>query len=187
MDFSEENLTFYLWVKDYRKRFFEKEEQCAADLALAPEWTEAMQEEAMQAAKDAAKAKLANKKTEIETNTTEIFAGTDFGGEKKPTVTGNPFNTPPRTPQRTPYTPRTPHTPADSVSSPPSVNPWDSMGRMSENPSQTTGTTSATYQALADEAFQANGVLPPCKSISLPILLSRFTSFYLNRRSASTY
>lgn len=126
-----------------------------------------MQEDAVASAQAAAKAKLASRKAELQTNTKDLFAGTDFDGSRAATkgvdvpfggnAAGNPFNTPPVTP-------------SESLARTSSNTPWDSAWRPSTNPSYKTGGTGATFKTLADEAFQANGVLPPCKSILSPRL-----------------
>ncbi|UKZ60556.1 uncharacterized protein TrAtP1_001828 [Trichoderma atroviride] len=67
VEHAAENLQFYLWFKDYEKRFGEAN---VSDISLSPEWTQAMEDEAM-------------------------AKGTDFekNAESK---RSNPFNTPPR-------------------------------------------------------------------------------------------
>ena len=87
IEYAAENLQFFLWYRDYCKRFYELPQ---AQRILAPEWT------AEQA--EAEPPVVANKK--ISAVTAAIFKGTDFA---PPQVTVNefvvnPFNTPPRTP-----------------------------------------------------------------------------------------
>jgi hypothetical protein len=117
-------------------------------MALAPEWTSEMQEQAIQAAVQASKARIASKQQEIDTGTAEIFRGTDF---EKPTKT-DPFVTPPQTA-------------SDSVTR---SNPWDSLNRPSTHQSQHSGNTSATYGKIAADTFQDAGYVAPCK-LSIPL------------------
>ncbi|KAI1334709.1 hypothetical protein F5Y15DRAFT_429227 [Xylariaceae sp. FL0016] len=89
IEHAAENLQFFLWYKDYVKRFNEAPE---SDTALAPEWTPAMEEEtAAKIKRDAAE------KNKQETPVAAaIFKGTDF--EKQVEVileSKDPFGTPP--------------------------------------------------------------------------------------------
>ena len=82
-----ENLQFFLWYRDYVKRWSELPE---ATRALAPEWTS---EQAQHARHEAMNEKKLNGQA------AQIFKGTDFDPKTKKTVdTPNPFNTPPQTP-----------------------------------------------------------------------------------------
>ncbi|KAK1780498.1 hypothetical protein QBC45DRAFT_431571 [Copromyces sp. CBS 386.78] len=110
-----ENLQFFLWYRDYVKRF---EQAKTWDLALAPEWTPAMEEEAIQKIQRE-QAEKARKKPNSKTGdmTVEIFKGTDFDKGSTPvlssprgrstsdlpegtrTGSNNPFGTPPDTPR----------------------------------------------------------------------------------------
>lgn len=91
-----ENLQFYLWYRDYVKRFFALSEH---EQRLAPEWTA----EQAQAEKQATEKDRMPKKMNEEA--AEILRGTDFDA---PPRLGqqegghNPFNTPPRTPNNGP-------------------------------------------------------------------------------------
>lgn len=92
IEHSAENLQFFLWYRDYVKRF---EEAHTSDKPLAPEWTQAMAEETLARIK-----KDAAEKRKTDPLAVELFKGTDFegnGGEKIPDNRG-PFDTPPRTP-----------------------------------------------------------------------------------------
>ena len=81
-----ENLQFWLWYRDYAKRFSElpSNEQC-----LAPEWTV-----------DQAKAETANPNPtvpkKLSPETAAVMAGVDLALDKS--RKGNPFETPPGTP-----------------------------------------------------------------------------------------
>ena len=90
---SAENLQFFLWYRDYTKRFAEAS---TSDIALAPEWTSVMQEETM-----AKIQKEHMEKLRKDPPVASIFAGTDF--EKRTAVQpmvapcADPFSTPPST------------------------------------------------------------------------------------------
>lgn len=88
-----ENLQFFLWHQDYVKRFTAAK---TSDIVLAPEWTQAMEDEAVaRVQKDAAE----KMRREPKGGAAEIFKGTDF--EKRDgnqvTVGQDPFSTPPQT------------------------------------------------------------------------------------------
>ncbi|GKT95270.1 regulator of G protein signaling superfamily [Colletotrichum tofieldiae] len=94
IEHAAENLQFFLWHQDYRKRFGETK---TSDMSLAPEWTEAMETEVLQRMFKEKSQRMRKKPGQ------EIFKGTDF--EKKGAVAAiieesnsNPFSTPPRTP-----------------------------------------------------------------------------------------
>ena len=92
IEYDAENLQFYLWYKDYCKRF---NECSAAQKNLAPEWTA---EQALAERTMAEKEKLPKR---VAGNAAEVFKGTDFDPTARPNfpeTARNPFNTPPRTP-----------------------------------------------------------------------------------------
>lgn len=150
---SAENLQFFLWYRDYVKRF---EQAKTWDLALAPEWTPAMEEEAIQKIqKD--QAEKARKKPNSKTGdvTIEIFKGTDFEKGSTPGLSSprgrstsdlpegtragsnNPFGTPPDTPRG---------------------------GYQETFSSEYVGSSMATtYRTQASDAFTTAGIKPPCK------------------------
>jgi len=146
---SAENLQFFLWYRDYVERFSAAD---TADMALAPEWTQAMEDEASAAAQKEHAEKLRK-----EPAAAVIFKGTDF--EKKgpeaalrevaalptPASPGNPFSTPPRTPGG--------HESAHS------------------------GSHAASYRAHAGEAFTQAGIKQPCMSSSHPSPFSSSLAF----------
>lgn len=85
-----ENLQFFLWYKDYIKRFFQLPE---LEQKLAPEWT------AEQASAEK-KAIEQEKPKKLPADAAAVLKGTDFE-PPKPVIQENghnPFNTPPRTP-----------------------------------------------------------------------------------------
>ncbi|KAH7158076.1 hypothetical protein B0J13DRAFT_188022 [Dactylonectria estremocensis] len=130
VEHAAENLQFYLWYKNYEKRFNEAN---TTDTKLAPEWTQAMQDDAV--------AKIRKENADNirkEPKGTDIFKGTDFEkhGSDKLVDGANPFHTPPqssRSDEGSMYT-------ASHVAA-------------SSNPS--------SYQTQASEAFQAAGVRQP--------------------------
>ncbi|KAI0468853.1 hypothetical protein F4859DRAFT_524019 [Xylaria cf. heliscus] len=91
IEHSAENLQFFLWYRDYIKRF---NEAPASEIALAPEWTLEMNEDAMaKIQKD-----TAGKAKKESPMAREIFKGTDF--DKTVELVhiesrGDPFSTPP--------------------------------------------------------------------------------------------
>jgi hypothetical protein len=92
IEYDAENLQFYLWYKDYCKRFDELPE---TEKKLAPEWTP---EQALAERTTAEKEKLPKK---MGTDAAAVLEGTDFDPNTKlglPEAAPNPFNTPPRTP-----------------------------------------------------------------------------------------
>lgn len=88
IEHAAENLQFWLWYRDYAKRFSElpSNERC-----LAPEWTV-----------EQAEAELINQNApapapkNLRPETVAVLAGTDFALAKS--RRGNPFETPPGTP-----------------------------------------------------------------------------------------
>ncbi|KAI8627841.1 hypothetical protein F5Y19DRAFT_465484 [Xylariaceae sp. FL1651] len=90
IEHSAENLQFFLWYRNYVKRFTEAP---ATELALAPEWTQTMEEEIItKIQRDAADKIKKDNPAGI-----EIFKGTDF--EKAPEMqveNKDPFSTPPQ-------------------------------------------------------------------------------------------
>ena len=90
IEHAAENLQFWLWYRDYAKRFSElpPNEKC-----LAPEWTVEQGAEAENAVNGNAAPRAAKK---LSPETAAALAGTDFDLSKS--RRGNPFNTPPRTP-----------------------------------------------------------------------------------------
>lgn len=135
VEHSAENLQFFLWLKDFEKRFAEAK---TSDISLAPEWTQEMEDEAI--------AKLQKEKRGAlrrEQPGAEIFRDTDFekgGDQANPAVEPNPFNTPPQSPRA-----------AQDQNSPVT--------------SRHGGSTAASYRSQANGAFAAAGAPKPCKSL----------------------
>ncbi|KAI1851996.1 hypothetical protein JX265_008198 [Neoarthrinium moseri] len=92
IEHSAENLQFFLWHRDYVKRFREAK---TSDMGLAPEWTQAMEDDTI-----AKIQKEGADKLKREPKGAEIFKGTDFekGALENPIENRDPFSTPPRTP-----------------------------------------------------------------------------------------
>lgn len=143
VEHAAENLQFYLWFKDYEKRF---NTTSTADVKLAPEWTQTMHDETvLKIRKDQAD------KMRKEPKAAEIFKGTDFEKKKKKrgakgNVSGgsDPFATPPQSSR------------GDDGSIYTASNTVHSLNATS-------------YQSQASEAFQAAGARQPCGSRHLDI------------------
>jgi len=88
IELSAENLQFYLWYRDYSKRF---EELPVNEKSLSPEWFG-----------DKAMAENKNAPQPVNPDAAAILKGTDFGSDTKINESekggSNPFFTPPRTP-----------------------------------------------------------------------------------------
>lgn len=142
IEHNAENLQFYLWYKDYCRRFAQLPDR---QRALSPEWTP---EPALPEKTTTDKEKWPK---EISAETAAVFKGTGFDTTVK--ITGrengqNPFSTPPRTPFHDP----------DSVT--PSTVGW------SENDS-TLGHGPVDYNKKAAAAFQEVDAMQPCPSLFL--------------------
>jgi predicted nucleic acid-binding Zn ribbon protein len=139
VEHAAENLQFYLWYKDYEKRFGEAN---VSDINLSPEWTQAMEDEAMAKVRR----EQAEKMKKEPAAAVAIFKGTDFekNAESK---RSNPFNTPPHS--------------ANGVSDNDSAWEGVTMNNASNNMLSVSHGTSRDQVA---EAFQAAGTMPPCKS-----------------------
>lgn len=137
-----ENLQFYLWYKDYVKRFFQLPE---SEQALSPEWTA----ERAQAEKNAQEKEKPKK---LPSEAAAAFKGTDFDSSKVGNETAgyNPFNTPPRTPSGHEY----------DASVAPSSN-GTGLGYSDHDSSLRTGGTDHTKKTA--NAFDAVDALQPCK------------------------
>lgn len=92
IEHAAENLQFFLWHRDYTKRF---ENLPANEKKLSPEWTREQAEAEILAAQAQPRTQ-----TKLSPETAAVFKGTDF--ESQPKISdpekGNPFHTPPRTP-----------------------------------------------------------------------------------------
>lgn len=138
VEHAAENLQFYLWFKGYEKRFSEAN---VNDISLSPEWTQAMEDEAMaRVRKDQAEKMKKEPAAAI-----AIFRGTDFekNAESK---RSNPFNTPPRS--------------ANGFSDNDSA--WDGS-TINNVPNNMLSVSHGTSRAQVAEAFHAAGAMAPCK------------------------
>lgn len=136
-----ENLQFYLWYKDYVKRFFQLSE---SEQILAPEWTA----EQAQAEKNALEKEKLPRKMPAEA--AAILKGTDFATAQRPAESGhNPFNTPPRTPSGNEYDP-------SLNGSSNGATGWSEQGSTLRS-----GATDHTKKTA--NAFEAVDALQPCK------------------------
>lgn len=137
VEHSAENLQFFLWWKDYVKRF---NQISASELALAPEWTQAMEEDVIvrikkehtENARKLAKSDIA----------AELLKGTDFeksGETTKPSIpdASNPFATP--------------------------LGSHDEIDLHSD----IYNTSALPYNARAARAFDSAGLKAPCRSLPL--------------------
>jgi hypothetical protein len=86
IELSAENLQFFLWYRNYSRRF---NQLPASEKTLSPEWT------SERSAGDA-KPKPAENKADYEVAV--ILEGTDFATEPQTENANNPFFTPPHTP-----------------------------------------------------------------------------------------
>lgn len=149
IEHAAENLQFFLWYRDYGKRFFELP---LHDRALAPEWT---LEQAEAEAQAQAQPLL---KSQVSVETATVFKGTDFAPPVASVVEvkGNPFTTPPRTPLGDRGS-------QDRFSRVPSERAW------SDNAStMMTNNTGSSFHQKAAGAFEGADIkLQPCKLRSL--------------------
>ena len=132
IEHAAENLQFYLWYRDYVQRFSQLPEN---ERSLAPIWS------AEQAEQDA----LPNSgvpplKQQVSAETAAVFKGTDFAPPVANIVEvkGNPFNTPPRTPNNE----------KERLSMAPTEQGW------SDNGSTLHSTTNKSFQSKAAGAFE---------------------------------
>ena len=148
IEHSAENLQFYLWYRDYAKRFAEAK---TSDTGLAPVWTQSQHDAALQSAQMA----TITQKRDTKPEAAGIFQGTDFERVPKVTATestAGAFTTPPRTP-------------AEALSPNATAHPWDSTHGLSEPQSlhTTTNSNAESHHQQAGEAFIAAGLKQPCK------------------------
>jgi hypothetical protein len=91
IELSAENLQFYLWFRDYERRFNQLPEN---EKSLAPEWTVTQETDALASEKKMPVRHLERKHK-------DIFRGTDFDNGPKPAEfeKNDPFATPPMSSQ----------------------------------------------------------------------------------------
>ena len=135
---SAENLQFFLWHRDYVRRWGQVPEP---ERLLAPEWTQAQEEEVLvQVQKDTAENMRRGQQA-----TADMFRGTDF---EKPALQesfsyANDDFTPPLTPGE---------------------KDQDSLYTGSNAGSNMSGATA--YKTVANDAYVAAGAQPPCESLT---------------------
>ncbi len=142
IEHSAENLQFYLWYQDFTKRF---KQAPASDLALAPEWTKAMEDDVLaRVQKDATEVS----RQKADDDPSGLFKGTDFEKRRIDTAVTetNPFRTP-------------------TVSS---DGDRDSL----VPPSSPQPSAMTTRRSLANEAFAMAGAKVPCKYTPPPVPVS---------------
>jgi hypothetical protein len=133
IEHSAENLQFFLWYKDYVKRFITAD---TPDIGLSPEWTRSMEDDAVARVRKENTDKLRHEPAIA----AELFRGTDFEKQAHHEAAGaNPFSTPPRTPR--------------------AASDTDSTFTDSTALPSTTG----SYKMQANDAFQTAGAKTPCK------------------------
>ena len=142
IEHDSENLQFYLWYRDYLKRFNELPE---SERRLAPEWT------VEQANAEAAATRLEEKPKKLNPAVAEVLKGTDFENPTKTIVSEfhpDPFKDPPKTPS-------TPNDERESIAPP-------SIGWTDESSTLRGGALNHTKAAAV--AFDSVDVPQPCKS-----------------------
>lgn len=148
IEHAAENLQFFLWYQNYVKRF---NAMPANERSLAPVWTqEQVEAEAMASQNNGLGPKM------VTPETAAVFKGTDFAPPKTSVIEikGNPFNTPPRTPNLE----------RDSMA--PSEPAWSDTG-------STMFSSNKSFQKKAGDAFQgADLKWQPCTTYLPSIVTS---------------
>jgi hypothetical protein len=144
---SAENLQFYLWYRDYVKRFDELPEN---EKKLSLEWIpEQPKPKLPTTAKSTSDNEMSpDEKREANAAVSAAIKGTDFDSKVKLTVHEvghNPFNTPPRTPI------------GDRESVAPSTAGW------SEDASTIMSGTGTSHTKKSADAFETAKTFQPCK------------------------
>lgn len=137
-----ENLQFYLWFRDYVKRFASLPD---SEAKLAPEWTP---EQARAEAIAEKEKNMGSKKMPAEA--AAVLKGTDFDPQTRTIVpectTPNPFNTPPQTPSH--------HGREESKA--PSTVGWSEDASMNVN-------EHVNHAKKAAQAFEEVNAFQPCE------------------------
>lgn len=148
IEYDAENLQFYLWYKDYCKRF---DALAESERKLSPEWT----------AEDALAEKTMSEKEKLPKKmggpAAAVLKGTDFDPSIKAGVAEgapNPFNTPPRTPSAT-----------DRDSMVPST-----VGYSDDATTLRPGTID--HSKRAEAAFEEAGTFQPCMTLEFVLVLT---------------
>ncbi|KAJ4583790.1 hypothetical protein HRR86_002286 [Exophiala dermatitidis] len=155
IEHAPENLQFYLWYRDYCKRFAELP---VSEQRLAPEWTA---EQALAERTAAEKEKLPKKVT---SSTAAVFRGTDFERTNKAALSDaapNPFNTPPQTPSANDHDSNAPST----------------VGFSDDSTTLRSGTIN--HSKKAEAAFEGVGALQPFTIQPFREEISRIIATYI--------
>ena len=143
---SAENLQFYLWFRDYVKRFDQLPEN---EKKLSSPWIAEQPKPKLAPAKSTANLDMtAEEKQMARQEVHAAIKGTDFDSKVKVTMTEagyNPFNTPPRTPVND----------ADSLA--PSTLGWNEESSMLKSHAGT------SYTKKSADAFQTAKTFQPCQ------------------------
>jgi len=153
IEHAAENLQFFLWYRDYIKRFGELPD---GERKLAPEWTV---EQAEADAQALATQNYTNSTKPVSAETAAVFKGTDFAPPMSSVteMKGNPFSTPPLTPLK------------ERESFAQSDYGW------SDNASSVNGSYKSSYKKQAAGAFEAADLkLQPCEHGDLSFLAFEF-------------
>ena len=136
IEYSAENLQFYLWYKDYTARF---DKLPATEKNLAPEWTRAKAE--AEAAGNTSTTKV-SKQSNV--HVTDILKDTDFADGKPNGMSGaDPFDTPDKTPSL--------------------EEKRDGLSEYGSSSGDKTTGSSAAHASVADSAFDEAGLKwKPC-------------------------
>lgn len=143
---SAENLQFYLWYRDYVKRFDQLPEN---EKKLSPEWVPEQLKPKLAPAKTTSDVEMTREaRQKANQEVSAAIKGTDFDSKVRLTVTEvghNPFNTPPRTPI------------GDRESIAPSTIGW------TEDGSTIMSTTGTSHTKKSADAFESAKTFQPCK------------------------
>jgi hypothetical protein len=150
VEHSAENLQFFLWFRDFSKRF---DEANTSDIHLAPEWTQAQQDDAVVTARALVSAKKASSKPFGAGTISTVKPPSSASFVKPPSSSArdssDPFNTPPRTP-------------GDQSSNRDAALPWNSKAQsVSEKGSSYQSSNTESYRQVAGDAFKAAGLKQP--------------------------
>lgn len=147
VEHAAENLQFFLWYRDYEKRF---RSATTSDISLAPEWTRPMQDEAV------AKIRKDNvDKMRPEVDASKIFQGTDFEKQAQDLPLPKGGND------------------ADPFATPPSK----SLDHDTASVQHTISTSNSSQHQQAAEAFHSAGAKQPCKFCRpMPLRITGYVS-----------
>lgn len=149
---SAENLQFYLWFRDYVKRFDQLPE---SEKKLCPVWVPEQPKRKPAVAKVTSDSDMTvEEKQRANQEVAAALTGTDFDSKVKRTfaeVGNNPFNTPPRTPMD------------DKDSTIASTDYWV------EDSSTLQSGTGTSHTKKSADAFETAKTFQPCKHVSPPL------------------